>query len=80
VGHHDNGLREDNVTALVYIYENILQNIERGPRDITGIPPGASLIVEAPEWETMCAEAGGEPALIAALGVVTDRREEMWQS
>ena len=68
------------MATLIYIYAGVLQNIERGPGDITGIPPGASLIVEAPEWETMCAEAGGEAALIAALGVVTDRREEMWQS
>jgi len=66
------------MATLIYIYAGTLQNIERGPTDITGIPPTASLIVETPEWETMCAEAGGEAALIAELGV-TDRREEQWQ-
>ena len=63
------------MATLIYIYKDTLQEIDRGPGDITGIPPTASLIVETPEWETMCEQAGGEAALIAELGV-TDRRQE----
>ena len=63
---------------LIYIYAGDLQTITRGPGDVTGIPPEASLIVSAPEWETMCTAAGGEPALIAALGVRDMREVEPW--
>jgi len=59
----------------IYIYAGNLQSLERQEGDVTAIPPGASLIVALPDWVTMCAEAGGEAALIEALCVV-DRREE----
>jgi len=59
----------------IYIYAGNLQSLERQEGDVTAIPAGASLIVALPEWATMCSEAGGEAALIVALGVV-DRREE----
>jgi len=58
----------------IYIYSGRLQALARGPGDITRIPPEGSLIVSAPDWATMCDEAGGVAALIAALGV-TDMRE-----
>ena len=63
---------------LIYIYAGDLQTITRGPGDVTGIPPEASLIVSTPEWETMCTAAGGETALIAALGVRDMREVEPW--
>ena len=63
---------------LIYIYADNLQTITRGAGDVTGIPPTASLIVSAPEWEIMCAAADGEAALIASLGVTDRRGEEPW--
>ena len=42
--------------------------MERTPTDVTGVPAEASLICEA-DWETMAREAGGEGALMEALGV-----------
>ncbi len=61
------------MTTDIYIYADNLVALTRSPGDLTGIPPEASLFDEA-VWATMCREAGGEAALIAALGVV-DRRE-----
>ena len=57
----------------IYIYNGILQNIERSEGSETGIPPekktpGASLFAED-HWKKLCAEAGGEAALIESLGV-----------
>ena len=62
----------------IYIYAALLQSLERQNGDVTGIPPEASLIVSTPEWETMCTAAGGETALIAALGVRDMREVEPW--
>ena len=56
----------------IYIYNDILQNIERSVGSETGIPPGASLFAED-HWKKLCAEAGGEAALIESL-VVKDVR------
>ncbi len=52
----------------IYIYNGILQEIERSEGSETGIPPGASLFAED-HWKKLCAEAGGEAALIESLGV-----------
>jgi hypothetical protein len=52
----------------IYIYNGILQNIERSEGSETGIPPGASIFAED-HWKKLCAEAGGEAALIESLGV-----------
>jgi hypothetical protein len=52
----------------IYIYNGILQEIERSVGSETGIPPGASLFA-GDHWETLCSEAGGEAALIESLGV-----------
>ena len=61
----------------IYIYAGLLQSFDRQEGDVTAIPPGASLIVSMPEWETMCTQAGGEQALIASLGVQDVRGEEL---
>ena len=58
----------------IYIYAGHLETLTHQDGDKTAIPPNASLIVAIDEWQVMCAEAGGEDKLIAALGVV-DRRE-----
>ena len=58
----------------IYIFAGFLQTITRGEGDVTCIPPEGSLIVSAPDWTTMCAEAGGEATLIEAMGL-TDIRE-----
>jgi len=60
--------------TCIYIYAGLLQTITRGEGDVTAIPPEASLIVSAPDWTVMCAEAGGEATLIEAMGL-TDIRE-----
>lgn len=52
----------------IYIYNGILQEIERSEGDVTGIPPGASLFA-ADHWKKLCSEAGGEAELIESLGV-----------
>ena len=49
-----------------------LTAIERSLTDVTGVPPEASLISEA-LWQQLCIEAGGEAALIEALGVIDTR-------
>ena len=59
----------------IYLYNGYLLDIRRSPADITGIPPGSSLIAEA-VWAMMCTEAGGEAALIASLGVRDIREVE----
>jgi len=56
------------MTADIYIYGGILQEFERMPGDLTGIPPEASLYC-ADIWHALVKEAGGEAALITALGV-----------
>ena len=58
----------------IYIYNRILQEIERSEGSETGIPPGASLFAED-HWKKLCSEAGGEAALIESLGV-KDVREQ----
>ena len=57
----------------IYIAQGLLMSIERSPGDVTGIPPESSLI-DAAVWAMMCAEAGGEAALIASLGVRDERQ------
>ena len=60
----------------VYINAKLLQLLTRQDGDVTAIPPEASLIVSEPDWFVMCKEAGGEQALIAAMGLTDMRGEE----
>ena len=57
----------------IYVYNGALTTLQRGPGDITAIPPESSLFAE-PVWATMCTEAGGEGMLITELGA-RDMRE-----
>jgi len=59
----------------IYVCAGLLMALSRGPSDVTAVPPESSLF-SAEVWATMSKEAGGEAALIAALGV-RDMRQEV---
>jgi hypothetical protein len=60
--------------ADIYIFEGVLQEISRSKGDVTGIPPGSSLIV--PDiWKGMCDQDGGEASLIASIPAIDVRGE-----
>jgi len=50
----------------IYIFEGVLQEISRSNGDVTGIPPGSSLI-ESAIWKGMCEQASDEASLIASI-------------
>jgi len=58
----------------ILIRSGWLWALDRSDGDVTGLPEGASLILEN-DWKQMCEAAGGEKALIAALGA-EDMRDE----
>jgi len=60
----------------ILIRDGKLFSLERGPTDVTSIPPAASLIT-ADDWETLCKQAGGEAALIKELGVTDERQADV---
>lgn len=60
----------------ILIVGNILTNVHCGPLDVVAVPPDATLIF-MDDWLQMCAEAGGEPALIALLGVEDHRADQI---
>ena len=52
----------------ILIREGRLGAPDRGDGDVTGLPEGATLILEN-DWKQMCEAAGSEKALVAALHV-----------
>lgn len=56
------------MTTDIYIFASVLQSFERGPGDLTGIPPEASLYCSE-IWAIMGKETGGEASLIYGMGV-----------
>ena len=63
----------------ILIADGELRTLACSETDNVVVPDDCSLI--APDvWATICQEAGGEPALIAELGVRDMREEDVWQS
>ena len=63
------------MTTDIYIYAKELGDIERSEKDVTALPPGASLIAET-DWAELCKAAGGEEELIKQLEVIDARIDD----
>lgn len=62
----------------IFIALGTLRVIQRGPGEITTLPDygdGATLICEA-DWIALCEKYGSEEALMEALGIKEDLRDE----